>query len=118
MTLLDRTFGELRPRFLTRSYLIAASFMGLIIWIFFQSHTPIASAVPMLTVYAVSTLLFPFAKLVWNEVRDFLVCDTFFIANAFVVLFTKFVVNLFLWSFAILIAPIGIGYLWFRSRAA
>jgi len=44
--------------------------------------------------------------------------DTFFIANAFVVVFAKFVVNIFLWSFAILIVLIGIGYLWFRTRVA
>ncbi|WP_299592928.1 hypothetical protein [uncultured Tateyamaria sp.] len=65
----------------------------------------------------ISTILFPFAKIVWNVVRDFILGDTVLISNAAALFLGKFIVNLALWTMAIFIAPIGIGYLWYSQRA-
>jgi hypothetical protein len=74
-------------------------------------------ALPFLVGFClVNTLLFPFAKLVWNNVRDFILGDTVLISSAMFLFMGKFFINGTLWSLAIFIAPIGIGYLWFRNR--
>ena len=48
----------------------------------------------------------------------FLVGDTVVFMNAIVLLVGKLVVNLLLWSLGLFIAPIGMAYLWFRTRSA
>nr|WP_312122275.1 hypothetical protein [Brevundimonas diminuta] len=44
--------------------------------------------------------------------------ETVFFMNAIVLMVLKVLVNFFLWGFSIFIAPLGILYLWFRSRNA
>ncbi|MDR6623748.1 hypothetical protein [Caulobacter segnis] len=118
MNIISRMFGAVQPRFLARAYFLGALFFAMTVWIQLQASHDLVRSVPVFLLFAVSTLLFPFSKLVWNEARDFIVGDTVFFGNAIIVVFAKFLINAMLWSFAIFVAPLGMAYLWFRTRGA
>lgn len=116
MNTLSRIFGAVQPRFLARAYLIGGMFFALMVFMQVQADIDIVKSIPMLAVFAISTLLFPFAKFIWNEIRDFVMGDTVIFANVIILFFLKFIINAMIWCFAIFIAPIGMAYLWYRTR--
>lgn len=115
MDFVSRIFGAINPRFLARSYLLGAAIFALVTWLSLQADGDLGRALPAILLGVVSTLLFPFAKLVWNSARDFIMGDNLVVMNALVVFAAKFAVNLVLWMFAVLVAPIGVIYLWRRT---
>lgn len=117
MQALSWIFGSLSLAFLARSYLIGLVLLGGVVWMMSRSEGGIEAHLPAVGLGFVQTLLFPFAKLAWNELRDFLLGNTVFFGNAVLVLLAKVVVNVVLWAFALVIAPLGFGYLWFRTRS-
>lgn len=73
----------------------------------------------MLAYAALSAILFPFAKLVWDEIRDTIMGNTVLSYDGWAVLVSfvaKIIINVLIWFCAILIAPLGVLYLWFRTR--
>lgn len=121
MSVFSRTLGSLTPQFTIRAYGVGIALFVFIAWIAFSS--PGAShgeqeAIPYAALFYafVNTLLFPFSKLVWNELRNLALGDNFVLINAFVMLIAKIFINLFLWCLAIFIAPMGLLYLWYRTR--
>jgi hypothetical protein len=119
MNFLRRIFGALRPGYLVRSYVIGLVLLGLMI----AFTTSVAakdsggSPVAMYVYFALCTLLFPFAKLTWDELRNLAFGENVVILNAALMLFLKFVINVLLWGFAVFVAPFGVLYLWFQTRA-
>ncbi|WP_449470169.1 hypothetical protein [Sphingobium chungangianum] len=114
MGFLTRTFGAL-----DRSYLIRAYLIGLAIFAFygyFISHGAKSAPISVWVFFTISTLLFPFAKFVWDEIMSLVLGRNMVFMNALVLLVLKLFVNVFLWAAAILIAPLGILYLWIRTR--
>ncbi|HEY9234781.1 MULTISPECIES: hypothetical protein [Phenylobacterium] len=119
MSFLQRIFGAIDRRFLARSYVISFAIAGLLMWVRSRSETgDVADATAFYVFVTLNAALFPFAKLVWNELRDFLMGDNFILANAILVFGAKFIVNVMLWGCALFIAPVGVAYLWFRTRSA
>jgi len=62
--------------------------------------------------------LFPFAKLVWDELKALALGDAFLISPIVFLYPAKFLINITLWGFALFIAPFGVGYLWFKTKAS
>ena len=119
MNFIKRIFGAVQPRYLIRAYVLSAAFMALMVWMMATDGAqPLHDRATTLAVFGVGALLFPFSKLVWDEIKRVMMGETVFFMNAIILMFLKLVVNLFLWSFSIFIAPLGILYLWFRSRNA
>ncbi len=54
--------------------------------------------------------------MVWDELRDFAMGNNLVFANGLLVLMGKLFINLVLWFLAVFIAPLGLLYLWFRTR--
>ncbi len=102
--------------FAIRSYLIGLSFFAASAWVLWTSELPRERVLTGMGFALASTFLFPFAKLAWNALRDFFVGETAFAANAVVVLIAKLIVNWVLWGGALFVGPLGLAYLWFRSR--
>ena len=75
-----------------------------------------ASDYPTLVVLFVGSLLFPFTKLVWDELRDLALGENFVLINAVVMLIAKIFINFMLWFVSIFVAPLGLLYLWWRTR--
>ncbi len=61
----------------------------------------------------VSTFLYPYANLVYDNVMSFIIGDNEFRINIFLFMFLKFSRMLLLFGFSIFIAPIGFVYLAF-----
>lgn len=106
----------MQPSYLVRSYLIGLIFFALIVVMTFGAENRSGTPIGLLVYAALSTLLFPFAKLVWDELRDLAFGNNIVLMNAIFLFMLKLFINLFLWAFAIFVAPLGILYLWFRSR--
>ncbi|MBO7476179.1 MAG: hypothetical protein J6T36_04535 [Campylobacter sp.] len=62
---------------------------------------------------AISALLYPYARFVYESIVNFIMGDNVFFINAFILLAWKFMVMMMLFLFAIFIAPIGLLYLWY-----
>ncbi len=120
MNFIKRIFGAVQPRYLIRAYVLSAAFMALMVWMMFSTGgaQPLHDRAATLAVFGVGSLLFPFSKLVWDEIKRVMMDETVFFMNAIILMVLKLIVNLFLWGFSIFIAPVGILYLWFRSRSA
>lgn len=116
MNLLSRTFGATQPAYLIRSYVIGFVFSALMIWMMLQSPNGDGIKGAPALYFLLCTLCFPFVKLVWDELRNLLLGDNFFLMNALFLMVLKLFVNIFLWGFAIFIAPSGLLYPWFRTR--
>lgn len=116
MNFLGRIFGGVRTSYLIRAYLIGAIFFALMIAVSLSAETKNGTPYGAIAFAALSTVLFPFAKLVWDELRDLAFGNNMIFMNAILLFMLKWFVNAFLWTFAIFVAPVGILYLWFRTR--
>lgn len=114
--MIQRIFAALDRRYLVRAYLI-----GLVLTILM--FVPIVSnpdmskvplGLPILLI--VNLVLFPFAKFTWDSSLEFIMGNTVIYSNVIFHFMSKFIVNLILLAFAWLVAPLGIAWLWFRSR--
>lgn len=118
---MKRLFSSINPSYLYRAYAIGCAIAGLFLWTSW-SRSPSASEIAIFTGFAVvSTILFPFAKLVWDELKRLILGEGFVLwmsGWAFIVtLAFRLIINVMIWAFALVIAPLGIAYLWFSNRA-
>jgi hypothetical protein len=107
------TFGGL-----TRQYYLRQLFFGCIIAaVMYWMKTIASPASPSLLVWmAINTLLYPYARFVWESIVGFIFGANVFIVPAIILLFAKLVTMFLCWQLAILIAPIGLGYLYWHHR--
>lgn len=121
MNFVRSIFGAVDRRYLIRAYVISLALLAYAIWAFsnqigLQNHQK-----ALMIGYAIlSAILFPFAKLVWDELRDVILGNSSIIHFGWwaiaVNFMLKIMVNVVLWFFAIGIAPLGVLYLWLRNR--
>lgn len=121
MNFVRSIFGAVDRRYLIRAYVISLALLAYAIWAFsnqigLQNHQK-----ALMIGYAIlSAILFPFAKLVWDELRDVILGNSSIIHFGWWAIAVNFIlkimVNVVLWSFAIGIAPLGVLYLWLRNR--
>lgn len=116
MSFFRRIFGGVQPSFLVRSYLIGLIFFVVAISMPLGAEPKNSAHIVLIMYAALSTVLFPFAKLSWDELRDLVFGNNVIFMNAVSLLMLKWTVNILLWASAIFIAPVGILYLWFRTR--
>ena len=127
MGILQKTFGGLDRAYYFRNLFFAVILAGIFVAIQYSSHsamvdrniTATASAeygvanAFMYVYIAISALLYPYARFVYESIVNFIMGDNVFFINAFVLLAWKFMVMMMLFLFAIFIAPIGLLYLWY-----
>ncbi len=116
MNFLRRIFGGVQPSYIVRSYLIGLIFFALIVGMALSAETKNGTPIGLIVFAVLNTLLFPFAKLIWDELRNLAFGNNVIFMNAIFLFMLKWFVNAMLWAFAIFVAPIGILYLWFRTR--
>jgi len=116
---LKRIFGALQPTYLIRAYVISAVFMAMMVWLVLypaKGEPLTIDRIAPLVIFGTGALLFPFSKLVWDEIKRVMMGGNVFFLPIIFVLLLKLLVNYMLWGFSIFIAPLGIAYLWLRSR--
>lgn len=116
MEFVRRIFGSVDRTYLVRAYVIGGAIFAL--HAAFLSNNSNGMAPGMWVYMALSTLLFPFSKLVWDELKTLLMGQNMVFMNALLLFFFKLIINVVLWAAAIIIAPLGILYLWARTRAS
>lgn len=124
MGIVRRTVRSLSPRYAIRSYVIAFALFAFFVWMRAQPDPNVPGATGgleaadygTLAVLFVGSLLFPFTKLVWDELRDLALGENFVLINAVVMLIAKIFINFMLWFLSIFVAPLGLLYLWWRTR--
>lgn len=123
MHFIKNIFGSMNRRYVIRAYLISAALFIYAIW-YFSSQAGLQGyqKAVMYGYAALSAVLFPFAKLVWDEIRDTIMGNNSIIHFGWwaigVNYMLKMFVNVLLWFFGIAIAPLGILYLWLTNRGA
>lgn len=115
-SIFSKTFGGLSPAYYFRQFLFGSIFPAFIF--FFASNAGKPIPYQMVLFALISTVLYPYARFVYEGVMNFILGDNIFFVNAFVMLFAKFTTMLLCWAFAVFIAPIGLVYLYFRQSRA
>ncbi|VAW00754.1 hypothetical protein MNBD_ALPHA07-1286 [hydrothermal vent metagenome] len=117
MNILRRIFASVETGYLVNAYVIGALFYALYLCMIWNvTAMPAAEAMPPTVIFGISAIVFPFSKLVWDELRRAFLGDMIFIANAFFMSGSVILINFLLFSFAIVIAPLGVLYLWFITK--
>ncbi|QXH33096.1 hypothetical protein [Pseudomonas muyukensis] len=118
-SLFEKTFGGL-----TRSCYIRHAFFGALVAIFLAvlvANTPhgILGKPGFIPFVVINTLLYPYARFVYEGVIDYIVGRNVFAGPALPMMAVKCFTIAMCWTFSLFIAPIGLAYLyWYHSRAA
>ncbi|AJW47354.1 Acyltransferase [Ralstonia mannitolilytica] len=115
-TLFAKTFGGLSRAYYFRHFLFGVIFPAFIF--LFASNAGKPLPYQMVLFALISTVLYPYARFVYEGVMNFILGNNVFFVNAIVMLFAKFSTMLICWAFAIFIAPIGLVYLYLRHSRA
>ena len=114
--ILVKTFGGL-----SRQYYFRQFFFGLIfpcMMIFAAVNSGHSIPVSGLSFAIVSTIFYPYSRFVYESVVGFIMGNNVFFVNAFFMLFVKFMTMALCWTMAIVIAPLGLAYLYFHHSRA
>ncbi|WP_107310708.1 hypothetical protein [Burkholderia metallica] len=118
-SILTRSFGGLTRAYYIRHFLFSLIFPALFVFAssFGKSTMPGGLVALVSSFMAVSCLLYPYARFVYESVVNYIVGRNMFFVNALLMLFVKFMTMLLCWYLAIFIAPLGLAYLYFRNRS-
>ncbi|WP_206951298.1 hypothetical protein [Trinickia acidisoli] len=117
--IITRSFGGLTRAYYIRNFLFGLIFPAMLLFVFSHGKAHMAMSVEaFLTVFvAANCFLYPYSRFVYESVVDYIVGRNLFFVNAILMLFVKLMTMLFCWYLAIVIAPIGLAYLYFRNRS-
>jgi len=112
-TILRKSFGGLSSEYYFRHFIF-----GLVITALFTAVMIKGGNVRYLLVLTmiVNTLLYPYARFVYESIVSFIMGNNVLFVNAVILFFWKIMTVMFCWWLAIFIAPIGLGYIYFRQQ--
>ena len=103
---------------MVRAYVLGAIFYAIMLSFAFAGHKHAGQSAMLIIYGGICTLLFPFAKLVWDQLKTMALGQTVLILPIIILYPAKILVNFLLWFLALFIAPFGMAYIWFQTRAA
>lgn len=110
--ILAKTLGGLRKEYLFRQYFFGFLIAAFIFWMSSRSKAGISFAV-VVTVL-INTVLYPYSRFVYESIVDFIFGDNVFFVSAIVMLMVKVMTMVICFIAALLIAPIGLVYLYYH----
>jgi hypothetical protein len=110
--IIQKTFGGLTKQYYFRQFFFGALFATF--FFFMMSKSTHGIAFGALFVVVVNTLLYPYARFVYESIVGFIMGDNVFFVNAIMMLFVKIFTMAMCWAAAIFIAPIGLAYLYYH----
>lgn len=114
---IQKTFGGLAPSYYFRHLFFGAIFPA--IFMAMSMRRPGHAPMGLYALLAVNTLLYPYARFVYEGIVGFIMGNNIFVVPVFLMLFVKLMSMALCWGAAVFIAPIGLLYLYFRhGRAA
>ncbi|MEC4720256.1 hypothetical protein RY831_13920 [Noviherbaspirillum sp. CPCC 100848] len=115
--MIAKTFGGLSAPYYFRHFLFGMIFPVGMFLIGSNDGTPSIPTDKYLF-FALSTLLYPYSRFVYESIIDFILGNNTFVVNAFFMLITKAVTIMLCWLLAIFIAPVGLAYLFYHHSKA
>jgi hypothetical protein len=112
-SVLARSFGGLAPRYYIRQLLFGLFFP--VFLLLMHGKGVFALPVQVEVFIAVNTLLYPYSRFVYESVAGYIVGDNVFVFPATMFGTVKIFTMLFCWVFAIVVAPIGLVWLYFHN---
>jgi F0F1-type ATP synthase assembly protein I len=109
---ITKTFGGLSGSYYFRQFIFGLVFPLFIYNLTSRGGQPLH--LPMVLMMVVSALLYPYSRFVYESVVGFIVGENVFFVNAILLLAVKAASMLFCWMGAILIAPLGLAYLYYH----
>ena len=111
--IIQKTFGGLSAQYYARQFIF-----GLIVSAFFYYMSTHGGKNEIqygtLVFILINTLLYPYARFVYETVIDFFLGQNVFLVNAILMLIVKFITMTMCWAFSIFIAPVGLAYLYYH----
>jgi hypothetical protein len=111
-----KTFGGLSPQYYVRHFLFGLEFPAFLY--FMTTRSPHPMPIGMILLLVVNTLLYPYARFVYEGVMSFIMGGNVFFVNAALMILVKLFTMLLCWIFALFIAPVGLAYLYYRHSKA
>ena len=113
---LEKTFGALSGSYYSRQFFLGLLFLAMTVFAGSRSQQGVPFAIIMLA--GVNTVLYPYARLVYESVVAFFLGGNVFCVNPFIMTVVKSLTMTLCWAFAIFIAPLGLLYLYYHHRKA
>lgn len=110
--IIAKTFGGLSKPYYFRHFVFGLALAALCGFVLTRGPNGIQFS--MIAILAVNAFLYPYARFVYESVVRFIMGENLFILPIFIVLFAKYVTMALCFTFAILIAPIGLAYLYYH----
>ena len=107
-----KTFGGLSAQYYVRQFLFGLIFPAFILFALSHGTTPHPVAFSTYAFLVVNTLLYPYARCVYESIVGYIMGGNVFFVNAILMLFVKSMTMMICWCCAIFIAPIGLLYLY------
>ncbi len=114
--LIAKTFGGLSAPYYFRQFVFGLIFPAFMY--FMMSRTPHPVPIAAMLMLTVNTLLYPYARFVYESIVGFILGQNVFFVNAILMLVVKFITMALCWGFAIFIAPLGLVYLYIHHTRA
>ena len=109
--ILSKTLGGLDNQYHFRQFVFGLIFPIVFYYFFLERNAEVSIA--MIAFAIVSTLLYPYSRFIYEKVMGFIFGENVFFVNAIIFLPAKFLTMYLCWGFAMVIAPVGLGYLYF-----
>lgn len=107
-----KTFGGLSKPYYFRQFFFGLMFLAVIMFMATRSTHGVSFGAVL--VAGVNTLLYPYARFVYESIVGFIVGRNTFFVNVFFMMFVKLMTMALCWAGAIFIAPIGLAYLYYH----
>lgn len=115
-SVLAKTFGGLTPQYYFRQFVFGMIFPVFAYIMLSQSPEKHPITLSTTAFFVVNTFLYPYARFVYDGVKNFILGDTVLVVNLVIMLMFSAFTMIMCWFFAIFIAPVGLVYLYFRNR--
>lgn len=117
--IIQKTLGGLSKQYYFRQLVFGLILFALVGFFLFGETSPDGGSnatfsFSSLIFLIISTLLYPYSRFVYETVVGFFMGDNVFFGSALSMMIAKFVSMIMCWVCAILIAPIGLLYLYFH----
>lgn len=110
--IIAKTFGGLSKEYYFRQFFFGLLCSAFVIYMASQGKNP--GAIGQYFFALLCAFLYPYSRFVYESIVGFIMGENVFFMNMFVLLIFKVFTMLMCWAFSIIIAPVGLAYLYYH----
>lgn len=107
-----KTFGALSTRYYFRQFIFGCTFLIPILYVVAKENIFPFNA---FLFSIINTFLYPYARFLYESIAGFILGDNLFIMSIKFLIIFKFITMTLCWSMAVIMAPFGLGYLYYLN---